>query len=614
MYDDNNDGPTAAAPDLDNSDEPTATAPDLDNFLDFLPAAVDGVFPRITEDEIELACAAAATMGRSVRNAAAHLIKDECEARHVPQNIGDVRGQIREIASRMAQLESSGDEGNPVSVMPINDGDCMRMAEVFLREVFHHKDAETLSYWREDFYIWKKSHWCRVEEMVVIRALLQWMRHQQISVVTTEGMSSHAMKTTSHQQNNIMNSLKAVTLREADANVGWDTKCELDAPDRIVPCRDGLLHTDTLELHPHTPLLFNLHFVDASWGDGKAGPKELEGTTFQGFLNNLCEDNPEQERSLRQAIGYMLTPRTEQDKMFLTVGKGRSGKGTLMRLFKSMIGTTTASMLTSAFANDFGLEPLLGKSVLFLPDVRMDGNTDFASLAEKMLSITGRDEVTVNRKGKTMLAQELPLRIWVAANLMPQYRDASGVLSERFVVFRFDKSFLGKEDRALGDKLVAERDVIFRWAMGGVQDLDVAGGFSLSDDQQQWLKDAKAAMSPMRTFFDEHIEVTEDGGDHVYRDEFQIAFRYWAYFTKRLRLWKPNMVGNDINKMSDVPVDVGQVSVISRAGNSNQRTYKRWKWREGKRPTMEEFKLKNAALQDVDSDHAKGIGMDSDRF
>jgi len=55
------------------------------------------------------------------------------------------------------------------------------------------------------------------------------------------------------------------------------------------------------------------------------------------FLSQVWPDDPDAVRLLRQWMGYLLTPDTRQQKCLFLVGPKRSGKGTILRVIRSLI-------------------------------------------------------------------------------------------------------------------------------------------------------------------------------------------------------------------------------------------------------------------------------------
>jgi putative DNA primase/helicase len=87
-------------------------------------------------------------------------------------------------------------------------------------------------------------------------------------------------------------------------------------------------------------------------------------------------------------------------KILLIVGPTRAGKGVISRILGALVGHSNVCGPTlSSLATDFGLAPLLGKPLAVISDARMSGRNS-ATTVERLLSISGEDTITINRKYK----------------------------------------------------------------------------------------------------------------------------------------------------------------------------------------------------------------------
>ncbi|MGD5575264.1 hypothetical protein QUU09_22715, partial [Xanthomonas citri pv. citri] len=113
------------------------------------------------------------------------------------------------------------------------------------------------------------------------------------------------------------------------------------------------------------------------------------------FLDMIWPDDPHSVETLQDVFGYLLSADTSQQKIPLIIGPKRSGKGTIARVLTALLGqdSVTAPTLAS-LATNFGLAPLIGKSVAIVGDARLSGKVDQSAIAERLLSISGEDSLT----------------------------------------------------------------------------------------------------------------------------------------------------------------------------------------------------------------------------
>src|SRR5262249_16435837 len=146
-------------------------------------------------------------------------------------------------------------------------------------------------------------------------------------------------------------------------------------------------------------------------------------------LAQLWPNDPQSIETLQDWLGYLLTQDTRQQKMLVIVGPRRSGKGTIARIIRAMIGEENVTGPTLAgLAPNFGLWSLLGKPVAIVSDARLSHRTDSAIVTERLLSITGEDALTVDRKCMEPVTVKLPTRFVILTNELPRLGDSSGAL------------------------------------------------------------------------------------------------------------------------------------------------------------------------------------------
>ena len=110
------------------------------------------------------------------------------------------------------------------------------------------------------------------------------------------------------------------------------------------------------------------------------------------FLGCLWPDDAGSIALLQEWMGYCLTVDTRLQKILLVVGPRRSGKGTIARVLRQLVGEGNVVAPTLAsLGKDFGLWPLLDKSVAIISDARLGKRTDTSVVVERLLSISGED-------------------------------------------------------------------------------------------------------------------------------------------------------------------------------------------------------------------------------
>jgi putative DNA primase/helicase len=286
------------------------------------------------------------------------------------------------------------------------------------------------------------------------------------------------------------------------------------APARVLACRNCLLDlaaydprvSERVGLYPPTPRFFSPTALDVDF-DPHAPPPNA----WLAFLKELWGEDGAAVRALQEWFGYCLTPDTRQQKILLLIGPKRSGKGTIARLLRALLGEeNTASPTLASLGTNFGLQPLLGKTLAVISDARLGGRIDLAQLTERLLSVSGEDAQTIDRKYQSQVTCTLPTRFMILTNELPQFDDASGAVAGRMVVLELTRSFYGKEDPGLTDRLKKELPGILLWAIAGWRSLRKRGHFAQPASGQDAARQLAELASPVRRFLDERCALGPD--------------------------------------------------------------------------------------------------------
>ncbi len=272
----------------------------------------------------------------------------------------------------------------------------------------------------------------------------------------------------------------------------------------LIAVRNGLFHIPTRKVYPHTPRIFLQHSLPFDFTGNEPSPKELHK-----FFDGVCPGEwADQIPLLQEWAGYCLSGDTSLQKALMLIGDKRSGKGTWVRLLEWMLGRENCCSPTLAGLGDrFGLEPLRGKLLATVQDARFQpGRGGNARTVERLLSITGQDSLTIDRKGVPAITETLAARIVVVSNLMPRFDDSSTALASRFLCVRFPVSFINREDPGLGHRLRQELPSIMAWALEGLARLQARGYFVQPASGASTARDLLELSSPITCFLDEECE------------------------------------------------------------------------------------------------------------
>ena len=322
----------------------------------------------------------------------------------------------------------------------------------------------------------------------------------------------------------VMEGLEAVCHEEADAKAppAWLGE-EGPPPLEIISLRNGLLHLPSSHLYPPTPDFFTRNALDLEYD-----PNAPEPVEWLKLLGSLWPDGSE-PKVLQEVFGYLLLPDTSFQKIFLLVGPTRSGKGTILKVLTSLIGRpNVANPSIAELGKDFGLEPLIGKQLVAITDMRMGRNADLGEIASNLLRISGEDDVSANRKGKSYWTGRLAVRFLILANGLPRFDENSPALARRFVPLILTESFEGREDRGLIDRLLPELPGILNWAIEGWKRLQDRGRFELPSASRAAVDAIQEQSSPISAFLAEMCETGSEDKHEVAKDVLYSAWVRWC--------------------------------------------------------------------------------------
>lgn len=259
--------------------------------------------------------------------------------------------------------------------------------------------------------------------------------------------------------------------------------------------RTTLVDLSTGDRVPASPGFFATATLGADFN-----PQAPEPVRWLAFLDQLWHDEPDAIAMLQEWFGYMLTPDTRQHKIMLMVGPPRSGKGTIARVLTGLLGgeESVANPTLDQLGERFGPAPLIGKMAAIIGDAKIDGKSAVAQVTARLLSISGGDSQTIDRKNLKAWTGYLSTRFTVLCNSLPRFVDEGGALANRMVILQTTESFLGREDHGLDAVLLAELPGILNWAIEGWRRLRVRGYFlepASSAEAKQELADLAAPVS-----------------------------------------------------------------------------------------------------------------------
>jgi len=418
--------------------------------------------------------------------------------------------------------------------------DPLPMARAFLAE---KHDGDGLRHWRGDFYGWDGRCWLEREQGSVRADLYTFM--EPLMTLNLNG-DKVPFAPNKHSVSTAIDALQAVGHLPTEIEPPHYLEGTGPSPLEMVAFNNGVLNLKTMALTAPDKCLFALHALNCDHDPTAKAPK------FEDFLKQALSDEgtqPDQDTDdtinmIEEFMGLLMVPDTSRQKAMLMLGPPRSGRGTLIRIIRELVGPRNfAGPTTQSFGGDFGLEQLIGKLVAAISDARTGGRVDVHTLVERILTITGEDAQSINRKNNSFWHGKLPTRLIVVSNEMPKFVDASGAIASRFIIAKFRRSFLGRENWDLTNELLAELPGIANLAIAGWHRLMLRGRFKQPGSGQALLDEMLRSAHPVRMWVDDRVTLEANAATPV-RDAYA-DFKTWCE-DNGCRVTPSNSFGKDL--------------------------------------------------------------------
>ena len=414
---------------------------------------------------------------------------------------------------------TKSNRAEPLELPPPNAP--MAVARQFVRQCCWNNGADqlTVRFWHGGWWSWRRTHWAQVEDRIVRALLYAFTEH---AVYYNEDGLLKRWLPTRRKIGDLLEALSALVILPDEV----EQPCWIDGRDILGPMvalDNGLLDLSTRTLHAHSPLYFNQTAVPFSYDSAAPRPAR-----WLAFLDELWPQETEAIDVLGEWFGYVASGRLDLHKILLMVGPTRGGKGVIARVLSEMVGRRNVCGPTlNSLGGDFGLAPLIGKSLAVISDARFVGKSSNV-VVERLLSISGEDTLTVNIKYREQWNGKLPCRLHVISNELPRLGDASTAVVGRIVLLPLSRSWLGKENHGLESELRAELPGILNWALAGLERMTFTNGnrFTRLAAADEAIATMRDLASPVGAFVREKCDVGFDR--QIETDALYDAYKNWC--------------------------------------------------------------------------------------
>lgn len=291
---------------------------------------------------------------------------------------------------------------------------------------------------------------------------------------------------------------------------------------------NGILDVPTGQLFPHSPDWFSFHSLPIIYSDGAECPEFLK------FLEDIWEGDMELIESLRLWMGYCLLTSCAHEKFAVFKGASRAGKSTLASVIESIVGRdNTASTSLSLIGSDFGLQNLMGKKLCVFQDAERASLDRMGVATERIKSLSSNEPIGINRKGQSVIFQRMGIKIAFVCNRLPNFLNDEGALTNRMIVFPFWKSFAGREDTGLKERLLGELQGIFGWALVGARRLLRGEKLFTAQKGLEEMQGILEQLDSVQGYIAEVLDFTDMEHNVVTNDDLWRSYKTWCEESNR---------------------------------------------------------------------------------
>ena len=297
---------------------------------------------------------------------------------------------------------------------------------------------------------------------------------------------------------------------------------QLDADPWALTAHNGTIDLRTGRLVPSSRAALATKMSPVAYDPHAQCPQWLK------FLDEIMAGSQALVGFLRRAVGYSLTGSTREHAFFILHGaKGRNGKGTFVGTIQALLGdysgTVDRRILVDRAkdAHPADLASLLG--MRFAATSEADETAHLSH--DTVKAIVSEDRIAARRMGQDWFEFVPSHKLWYSVNDAPRIKADDSALLARIKLVPFLQPYLGREDRELPGKLLAELPGILRWAVEGCLEWQRIG-LAAPPEVTASVEKLRVANDDIGRFLDEECEV--DPGARVTKKALYHAYKAWA--------------------------------------------------------------------------------------
>lgn len=242
------------------------------------------------------------------------------------------------------------------------------------------------------------------------------------------------------------------------------THDQLDRSPWLLNVANGTIDLRTAELRDHDRSDMLTQIADVAYDDNARAP------TWDAFLSSAMGADIQLSLYLQRWAGYMATGHVTEHALLFLHGGGRNGKSTFVTTLCKVLGEYACSaprellFISKNEKHPTEIARLHAKRIVSCAEVPENASLDEA----KVKDLTGGDVVSARRMNENFWDLHPTHKFVLSGNHKPNIRGSDdGIWRRLRLVPWLVQVAEGNVDKALPEKLYAERDGILRWIVQG---------------------------------------------------------------------------------------------------------------------------------------------------
>jgi|GEM_PF-3871160 len=272
---------------------------------------------------------------------------------------------------------------------------------------------------------------------------------------------------------------------------------------------------------------------------------------FEELLETVIPDEDER-KGLQEYMGYIFYRSMPFHKIFVFLGSGANGKGTVTDIISELVGDKDKTALPiRQFKKDWARAALFGTMLNVCGEISNKRLYD----TDYLKRIRGGDLLNAKNLYEGPFQFRPYAKMIFSANALPPTEDSSSGFYRSFLFARFPKKFDVQERNVNIKKeiIASEMPGVFNFAMQGLYRLLENGFFSNERTMEESAEFYEGQVESISDYIYERLEITYHAADFEIRDEVYDDYFNWCKeqgrvaknkieFSRKLRKMFPNII------------------------------------------------------------------------